>query len=104
MTFRLDKAKRQLAWGNAPECARILREHLQDNPQDAAGHLLLAQTLHRMCDLNGSIDEYRTSYDLAKRQNLPQIEGEAVGGLAKIGITADSQARQLAGRQQQSVY
>jgi hypothetical protein len=101
--FRLQKAQRQLAFGNASECAKILREHLQDNPHDAPTHLLLAQTLQRVCDLNGAIDEYRTAYHLSQTQGLPHVEGEAVSGLAKIGISTDSQARQLAARNS-SIY
>lgn len=92
--FRLEKARHQIAAGNAAECSKILREHLQDNPQDASGHLLLAQTLSRSSDLNGSIDEYRRAYNLARSQGLAQVEGEAVSGLARIGISADSLMRQ----------
>jgi hypothetical protein len=54
--------------------------------------------LQRACDLNGAIDEYRTAYNLSQKQGLPHVEGEAVSGLAKIGISIDSQARQLAAR------
>jgi tetratricopeptide (TPR) repeat protein len=88
--FRQKQIDHHLDRGNNNRGLAFLQEHLDDNPQDIEAHLLLADTLKRRSDLNGSIAEYRRALALAQGSNDLMMQKKAIKGLRQFGLVPDA--------------
>lgn len=83
---RIAKAKAMLAAGIYGPATALVREHLEDNPQDGRMHLIYAGILRRTSDLNGALSEYRTALDIARENGDKELETASLKWLSSFGV------------------